>query len=40
MGLGKRWYEPKEMKGTSAQKLRDEVKKEFLAWLKKLGYVK
>ena len=40
MGLGKRWYEPKEMKGAMAQKSRDEAKKEVLAWLKKMGYVK
>jgi flavodoxin len=29
-----------EMKGTTAQKSRDEAKKEVLSWLKKLGYVK
>ena len=29
-----------EMKGTTAQNSRDEAKKEVLAWLKKLGYVK
>ena len=29
-----------EMKGTTAQKSQDEAKKEVLAWLKKLGYVK
>ena len=29
-----------EMKGATAQKNRDEAKKEVVAWLKKLGYVK
>ena len=29
-----------EMKGATAQKSRDEAKKEVLAWLKKMGYVK
>ncbi|MBQ7515758.1 MAG: NAD(P)H-dependent oxidoreductase [Schwartzia sp.] len=37
---GAKVAEALEMKGTTAQKSRDEAKKEVLAWLQKLGYLK